>query len=169
VRAFSPLINIFLTCVAAVAVVPVLGLPWFGAAVDSNDGNQGQVELIGEAFARWFSNEGATATGTDTLTWAKTALLAVVAASALLALSMLVAPLRGQMRGLVKALPLAAPVIVLAGIISEANAVGVEPRYGSFAALALTGLLASAANQAGEMRESKPAQTTYTPGPGRAF
>jgi hypothetical protein len=82
---------------------------------------------------------------------------------------MLVPALRGQLRAMVKALPLAAPVIVLAGIIGEANAAGVEPRYGSFAALALTVLLASAANQAGEMREQKPAQTTYTPGPGRAF
>jgi hypothetical protein len=169
VRAFSPVINVFLTCLAALAAVPVLGLPWFGPAIDSNDGFQGQLELMGEALARWFGSAGATTTGTAVLTWAESALVGVVGATALLALAMLIAPLRGQLRGLLKALPMAAPVVVLAGMIGESHRPDVEPRFGAFVALALTVFLVSAANQAADVRETKPAPKPYTPGPGRAY
>jgi hypothetical protein len=165
VRGLSPLINILLTCVAAGAVAPVLGMPWFGAAVDSNDGHQGQVELMGEAFGRWFTTGGDTTTGADALNGLETALLAVVAASALLALAMLIPPLRSSLRGSVKLVPLAAPLIVLIGIVVEAGPAGVEPRRGAFVALALTVFLVSAAQQAAEMREKKkPVPKPYSPG-----
>lgn len=156
-RAFSPLLNILLACVAAVAVAPVLAMPWFGGAVDSNDGNQGQVELMGEAIGRWFTNTGTTTTGAEALAGMETAILAIVGFSALLSLAMLAPPLRASLRGVVKLIPLAAPVAVLAAIVIEAGPAGVEPRYGAFVALLLTAFLASAANQAGEMREKKPA------------
>ncbi len=149
-RGFSPLINVVLTCLAAIAVVPVLGLPWFAGAIDSNDGNQGQTELMGEALARWFGQQGTTSTGTEVLAALEMALLAVTALTALLALAMLVPGLRSSLRGTMKLVPLAAPLIVLV-------------------ALALTVFMASAGQQAGEMREPKPAPTKYTPGPGRAF
>ena len=169
VRGFSPLINIFLTCLAAVAVVPVLGFAWFASAVDSNDGTQGSVELMAEAVARWFTASGATSTGAEVLTSGESVLLAVAGATALLALLMLIPGLRIHLRGVVKLVPLAGPVVVLALILSEAAAAGVEPRYGAFVALALTVFLASAANQAGEMREPKAAPQPYKPGAGRAF
>lgn len=154
-RAFSPLLNILLTCVAAVAIAPVLAMPWFGGAVDSNDGNQGQVELMGEAIGRWFTNTGNTSTGAEVLGGMETAILAIVGFSALLALAMLAPPLRASLRGVVKLIPLAAPLVVLAAILIEASAANVEPRYGAFVALALSAFLASAAAQAGEMREKK--------------
>ena len=168
-RGFSPLINVFLTCLAALAVVPVLGLPWFAGAVDSNDGYQGQVELLGEAIARWFTQQGATSTGVDVLTWAESALMGIAAVTAVLALGMLVPPLRSGIRGLVKLLPLAAPLVVVAAIVVEARHAEVEPRYGAFVMLALTVFMACAAQQAGEMREPKSAPKPYTPGPGRAY
>lgn len=164
-RAFTPLINIFLTCVAAVAVAPVLAMPWFAGAVDSNDGNQGQVELMGEAIGRWFSGSGTTSTGAAVLGTMESVILATVAVSALLALAMLAPPMRASVRGLVKLIPMATPLAVLVAIVMEAGSAGVEPRYGAFVALALSVFLASAANQAGEMREKKPAVTSYAPGP----
>jgi hypothetical protein len=169
VRGFSPLINILLTCAAALAVVPVLGMPWFAGAVDSNDGHQGSVELMGEAIGRWFSAAGSTTTGADALTSLETALLALAAATAVLALGMLVAPLRTTLRGLVKLLPLAAPAVVLAAMLTESATADVEPRYGAFVALALTVFMASAAQQAGEMREPKTVAKPYEAGAGRAF
>ncbi len=168
-RGFSPLINVVLTCLAAIAVVPVLGLPWFAGAIDSNDGNQGQTELMGEALARWFGQQGTTSTGTEVLAALEMALLAVTALTALLALAMLVPGLRSSLRGTMKLVPLAAPLIVLVALLAESSDAGVEPRFGAFVALALTVFMASAGQQAGEMREPKPAPTKYTPGPGRAF
>ena len=165
VRGLSPLMNILLTCLAAGALTPVLGMPWFGSAVDSNDGHQGSIELMAEAIARWFGAAGTTATGADSLTGMESALMLVVVATAVLALAMLVPSLRGYLRGTVKLLPLAAPVLVLAAILLEAGPAGVEPRYGAFVALALTIFMASAAQQAGEMREKKkPAPKPYSPG-----
>ena len=157
VRAFTPLINILLTCVAAVAVAPVLDMPWFGGAIDSNDGHQGDVELMGEAIGRWFTHTGSTTTGAEALTGMETAIVAIAGLSALLALAMLVPPLRASIRGVVKLVPLVAPLVVLTAILIEAAPADVEPRYGAFVALALTVFMASAANQAGEMREKKPA------------
>jgi uncharacterized protein (UPF0261 family) len=139
-------------------------MPWFATAVDSNDGFQGSIELMGEAILRWFTDRGTTATGADTLGSLGTALTAVSAATALLALAMLVPALRSGTRHLLKMLPLAAPLIVLAGILAESGAATVEPRYGAFVALVLTILLASAANQAAEMREKKPAPKPYSQG-----
>jgi hypothetical protein len=165
VRGLSPLINILLTCLLAGALTPALDTPWFAPAVDSNDGHQGQVELMGEALGRWFTGSGATRTGTEALGGLETALLAVVAASALLALAMLIPPLRSSLRGSVKLVPLAAPLIVLIGIVVEAGPAGVEPRRGAFVALALTVFLVSAAQQAAEMREKKkPVPKPYSPG-----
>ena len=164
-RGFSPIINILLTCVVAGALSPVLGMPWFGAAVDSNDGNQGSIELMGEAIGRWFTGTGSTTTGTETIGALGTATVAIAAGTALLALLMLIPALRTSLRGLVKALPIAAPVLVLVAIVAEASSAAVEPRYGAFVALALTIFLVSAAQQAGEMREKKkPAPKPYRPG-----
>ena len=169
-RGLSPLFNILLTCLAAGAMVPALTLPWFGGAVDSNDGNQGQVELMGEAIGRWFSDSGTTATGGAVLGGIESAILGVALVTALLALLMLVPPMRATLRGTVKLVPLAAPVVVLAAILLEARAANVEPRYGAFVALALAIFLVCAAQQAGEMREKKSkAPKPYTPGAGRAF
>ena len=162
-RGFSPLINIFLTCVAAVAVVPVLGLPWFAGAPDTNDGNQGQIELMGEAIGRWFTGDGTTSTGAEALTSLETALLAVVTGTVVLALAMLLPPLRSSLSALTKMLPVAAPVLVLGAIVAESSSAGVEPRYGAFVALAATAFMASAAQQAGEMREPKRAAKPYAP------
>jgi hypothetical protein len=156
--------NIVLTCLVAGALVPVLDLPWFSAAVNSNDGLQGSVELMGEALRRWFTDTGATTTGAETLGSLGTALMGVTAATALLALAMLLPGLRSSVRHLLKMLPLAAPLITLAGILAESGAATVEPRYGAFVALVLTILLASAANQAAEMREKKPAPKPYSQG-----
>ena len=169
-RGLSPLFNILLTCLAAGAMVPVLAMPWFAGAIDSNDGNQGQVELMGEAIGRWFTDTGMTSTGAAVLGGMESAILGVALLTALLALLMLVPPMRASLRGLVKLLPLAAPVVVLVAILIEAGPAGVEPRYGAFVALALTVFMASAAQQAGEMREKKAkAPKPYTPGAGRAF
>ena len=164
-RAFSPLINIFLTCVSAVAMTPVLTMPWFSRAVDSNDGTQGSVELMGEAIGRWFTDTGTTATGAAALGSMETAIVVVAGVSALLALGMLAPPLRAGIRGIVKILPLATPLVVLVAIVAEAGPQGVEPRYGAFVALALSVFLATAAQQAGEMREKKkPAPRPYSSG-----
>ena len=156
--------NIVLTCVVAGALLPVLDLPWFAAAVNSNDGFQGSIELMGEALRRWFTDAGATTTGADTIGSLGTVLLGVCAATALLALAMLVPALRSSTRHLLKMLPLAAPLITLAAILAESGAANVEPRYGAFVALALTVVLVSAANQAAEMREKKTAPKPYSPG-----
>jgi hypothetical protein len=151
-------------------VMPVLGLPWVAEAVDSNDGHQGAVELMGEAFGRWFTASGVTGTGNEVLAAnGRHALMAVCLVSALLAVAMLAPGLRMHMRGLVKLVPVAAPLIVLVLILSEAHRAEVEPRWGAFAALVLTVFMASAAIQAGEMRERKAAPQQYTPGAGRAF
>ena len=163
-RGFSPLLNILLTCLVAGALVAVLEMPWFATAVNSNDGFQGSIELMGEGIRRWFTDTGTTATGTDMLGSLGTALLGVAAATALLALAMLIPALRSATRHLLKMLPLAAPLIVLAAVLSESGAASVEPRYGAFVALALTVLLASAAQQAAEMREKKAAPKPYSPG-----
>ena len=163
-RGFSPLINILLTCVAAGTLAPVLGMPWFGAALDSNDGTQGSIELMGEAIGRWFTGSGVTSTGSETLGSLEMALLAVAGGTALLALAMLVPALRTGTRQLVKVLPLAAPLLVLIGILAEAGAASVEPRYGAFVALAVTIFLVTSAQQAGEMREKKPVAKPYQPG-----
>ena len=156
--------NIVMTCLVAGALLPVLDMPWFAAAVNSNDGFQGSIELMGEAIRRWFTDTGATTTGADTLGSLGTALLGVAAATALLALAMLVPALRASTRHLLKVLPPAAPLIALAGILAESGAAGTEPRYGAFVALALTVLLASAAHQAAEMREKKAAPKPYSQG-----
>jgi hypothetical protein len=156
--------NIVLTCLAAGSILLALDMPWFATAVNSNDGYQGSIELMGEGMRRWFTDAGATTTGTDSIGSLGTALLGVAAATALLALAMLLPALRSTSRHLLKMLPLAAPVIALAAILSESGAAGVEPRYGAFAALALTVLLASAAQQAAEMREKKVAPKPYSPG-----
>lgn len=170
VRGFSPLINILLTCVAAAATLPVLAMPWFAGAIDTNEsGNQGQVELMGEAIGRWFTSQGLTSTGAEVLTSLETALLAVAGVTAFLALLMLIPPLRSTLRGLVKLVPLAAPIIVLAAILVESRHAEVEPRYGAFVGLALSVFLASAAQQAGEMREPHAVAKPYQQGPGRAF
>ena len=163
-RGFSPIINILLTCVAAAALAPVLAMPWFGAAFDSNDGNQGSIELMGEAISRWFTESGTTTTGTETIGTLATAIVAVAGLTAVLALLMLVPAARASIRGLVKLLPLAAPVLVVVAILAEAGSAATEPRYGAFVALALTVFLASAAQQAGEMREKKTAAKPYSPG-----
>lgn len=169
VRGFSPQINILFTCLAAACVVPLLGTAWFAKAVDSNDGYQGSVELMAEAVARWFTAAGATTAGADVLTRAEAALLGVAALTVLLALAMLVSPLRNSVRGVLKTLPLAAPAIVVVSILAEAHRAEVEPRWGAFATLALTVFLATSAGQAGELRERKAAPKPYTPGPGRAY
>jgi hypothetical protein len=164
VRGFSPQINILLTCLAAAGIVPVLGLPWFGNAIDSNDGYQGSIELMGEAIARWFGETGVTSSGTAVLGTAEIALLALCGLTALLALLMLVPMMRSSLRGVLKMLPAAAPLVVVVGIISEAHRAEVEPRWGAFAALALSLLMATAAAQAAEMRERKTAPKVFSAG-----
>ena len=164
VRGFSPQLNILLTFIAAIAIVPVLGLPWFGDAIDSNDGYQGQIELMGEAIARWFGQDGVTTTGVATLGAAETALLAICGLTALLTLMMLIPAMRSSLRGVLKMLPFAAPLVVVVAIISEAHRSEIEPRWGAFAALALTGVMASAAAQAAEMRERKTAPKVFSAG-----
>lgn len=168
-RGFSPPINIFLTCLAGLALVPVLGLPWFAGAMDTDNGNQGQIELMAEAIGRWFTGAGSTATGTEVLGGLEIALLGVAVVTVLLAVLMLAPPLRMSLRAIVKVLPIAAPVLVLVAIVAEAGASGTEPRYGAFLALAVTAFMASCAHQAGDMRERKAAPRSYTPGAGRAF
>ena len=163
VRGFSPQINIILTLLAAFGLFPLLSQPWFAAAVDSNDGFQGSVELMGEAIGRWFTAQGTTATGSEALTNGKTALILVVGATLLLAVALLLPPLRDSARGLVRTIPLAAPLMVLVSIISEAAASSVEPRWGAFATLALMTFMASAAFNAGEMRVRKTPVGPYRP------
>ena len=146
-------------------MVPVLTLPWFAGAVDSNDGNQGQVELMGEAIGRWFTGSDTTSTGAATLGGMESAILGIALVTALLALLMIVPPMRASLRGLIKLLPLVAPLLVVAAILLEAGPADVEPRYGAFVALALMVFMASAAQQAGEMREKKKsAPKPYSPG-----
>jgi len=159
----SPLTNIVLALLAAVGIVPVLAQPWFAAAVDSNDGFQGPVELMGEAIGRWFGSSGTTATGAEVLATGEAVLLAVVAATVVLVLAMLVPGLRMSVRSLVRLLPFAAPVVVLVLIVSEASSSAVEPRWGAFAALAVATFMASSAYNAGDMPVPKPASGGHRP------
>lgn len=168
-RGFSPLINVLLTILAAATVFPLLGKPWFAGAMDTNDGNQGSIELMGEAIGRWFTAQGATSTGADVLSSGGSLLLAACGVTVVLTLGMLIPGLRANLRGVLKMVPVAAPLIVVASILSQAAAAGVEPRWGGFATLAMTLFMASAAGQAAELRERKAAPKAYAPGAGRAF
>lgn len=156
--------NVFLAILAAVGITPLLAQPWFAAAVDSNDGGmQGSVELMGEAIGRWFGSSGTTATGAEVMTGGELVLMGFVAVTVALVLAMLVPGMRMSVRSLVRSIPLAAPVVVAVQIVAEASSAAVEPRWGAFAAFALTTFMASSAYNAGDMRIPKPAPKGYRP------
>jgi hypothetical protein len=166
VSQFNPLTNLLLACLAAMGLVPALGLPWYATAVPMSQAevDKGQIELTAENVARWFTSDGQTFTGTETLTGAKTALLVIAAVTIALCVLVLLPQMRSTARGLLRLVPLAAPAIVLVHLFHQPGSnAGTELRWGVFVTLAISVLMASAAYQGGELQDRKPARAPYVP------
>ena len=158
----SPPSNLLLACLAALGLVPALGLPWYAGQHTPGPDDPTGIEAIAAGVARWFSSSGATTTGTEALTTIETILLGVAAATVVLAAAMLITPLRPLVREILPVVPLAAPAIVLLAILDPPGPnSAVEMRWGSLVALALAGVMASASIKGAEMRDPKPAPRRF--------
>lgn len=157
VSQFSPPTALVLACLAALGMVPVLGLPWYGlASGERPKANKGDVELQAEAVLRWFQNPGTSYTGAATLNGAETALVGIAGVTILLAALFLIPTIRASLRTPLALIPLAAPVIVLYHLIdTPGDNETTEPRWGIFVALALTLFMARAAYRGAEMGEKR--------------
>lgn len=161
-RQLSPQTNIILALLAAIGVPVTLGLPWYARAsvAATDDGSGGSVEAAFAAIARWFTSDGTTYTGSEALTRAETALLAVCAVAAVLVLMLLVPSLR-FVRSPARLVGFAAPAIVAVHLFLRPA--GEELRWGTFAALAASLLLANSVYHAAEIRDRRPKPLPYRP------
>jgi hypothetical protein len=164
-RQLTPLTNLALTVLLAAGLVVTLGLPWYGHPPERapEAPEPGQIEALAATIARMFGDAGAKVVGAEAAPAVKVALVAIAGASALLAVLMLLAPLRSVVRPLLKAVPMAAAAAVLVALLDVPG--GMELRWGIFAALAAALAMANSAFHGAELRAPRPAPARYVPPP----
>jgi hypothetical protein len=165
VSQFTPRTNLLLACLAALGLVPALGLPWYAAAPTGRpDPFAGSIERLAANIGRWFTSSGQTFTGSETLNGGKTALLVLGVVTIALCCMALVPGMRDTARGLLRLVPLAAPVIVLVHLVHQPGSnAQTELRWGILVTLGLAAFMASAAYHGGEIQDHKPARAPYVP------
>lgn len=164
-RQLTPVTNLLLAVVLSAALVLTLGLPWYAQRKPPKIDDPEGIEGTAAAVARWFGDAGPKLTGAEALPTVKVLLMGLAAATAVLALLVLAGPLRSLLESVLKAVPMVAPLVVLVQIL-DAPA-GMELRWGVFAALAASLLLANSAFHGAGMRVAKPRPAPYAP-PSRA-
>ena len=159
----TPRTNLLLACLTAIATAAALRLPWFAAATPPSDPDGGaSIEDMSAAVARWFSEGGMT--GEQMLTTSQTLLVNIALATVVLSGLFLVPVLRPWVRDVLRVVPLVAPFVVLLALLNPPGAnASIEPRWGIFATLALTGLMASSAWNAAAMPNRRAATPAYAP------
>jgi hypothetical protein len=151
-RQLTPVTNLMLACLCAVGLVGALELPWF-ALVDPASGpsaqaikdGQGPMESFAGQVVRTFSSEGVATSGSDVLGGERTLLMVVAALIVVLSIAMLIPALRAALRDLLRAVGLAAPLLVLFVAIQAPAADGLEFRWGLVCTVAIALFMASAA------------------------
>jgi hypothetical protein len=155
--------NLLLACLTAIATAAALRLPWFAAATPPSDPDGGaSIEDMSAAVGRWFSEGGMS--GEQMLTTSQTLLVNVALATVVLSGLFLVPVLRPWVRDVLRVVPLVAPFVVLLALLNPPGAnASIEPRWGIFATLALTALMASSAWNAAGMPNRRAATPAYAP------
>lgn len=160
-RQFSHLTNLLLTCAFAALSVVTLGMPWYAPAERASGSGEGAMEAIGTDIVQFFSSSGATVAGNA---HQPTALLAVAALTAFLAVLVLAGLRVSPVRDVLRLVPFAAPVLILIKAVDH-PAPGQELRWGILASLVVYGLMASAALQGSQLTTPKPRAKAYVPPP----
>ena len=153
-RQLSPPTNLLLACLAGLGLLATLSLPWYGPEhvdqqVDltrvANGDADGPMQNFAHLVARVFSTSGTTYSGTETLGATRTLLLILVGAVIVLSLAVLIPALRAALRDVLRAVALAAPVIVGVLAVRHPGEGHLEARWGLFVGLAVSLIMACAA------------------------
>ena len=152
-RQLSALTNLVLACAAAVGLVLGLKLPWFAPVLSAPEQEnavgqlQGPMDETAALVERIFSSSGPAVTGAEAYGTLDVVVLALAGVTVLLAALCAVPVLRGLVRDLLRMVPLVAPLLLIVNLVSPPA--GLELRWGSFAAIGIAALMASAAWQGG--------------------
>ena len=168
-RQLTPITNLMLACLCAMGLLGALELPWF-ALVDPASGpsaqaikdGQGPMESFAGQVVRTFSSDGIASSGSDVLGDQRTLLMIVAAIVVVLSVAMLVPALRAALRDVLRAVGLAAPLLVLFIAIQAPGADGLEFRWGLVCTVAIALFMASAAWHGSSARSPRAVAATRT-------